>query len=234
MQSPTIEKAEPIRLDSAVRSWLSLLLFIHLFVVAIALSGYTQPSGLQQRLKNVLGFYLTTFNFDLTHSYYSTARLHLTHGNDTDVDFAVIVDVAASPENAAESVTIPPEGLWPPQRYRRYQALANAASSRAAAAEVADEDPLKLSLPGAIAASVLAERGAKRGTVKCRGHYLQSLESLKTLGKPESDPYDPLYYRNVLEADVFLSRGKFDIMKKAAAGEVAPVETSGSKPASSP
>lgn len=209
---------EPVT-PSTAQAVASLLIFIHLFLVAIAFTSYSSASALQQRLLSVFGPYLKTFNFDVNRTYGAAARYHLTHALQTDVDYTVEVD--GKVKGTVERVGIPPGGLWPRQRQQRYQALANATGWLA-------EDPVVQSiLPRAIAGAVLDSLGAAQGTVRCRAHYLTPLENMSSGTPAQRDPYDPSYYKIVYEADVLVADGNVDLLKRSAAAETAPVEQRG-------
>jgi hypothetical protein len=208
--------ASDAELPSAeVRGFIGLALFIHLFAVAVALTSYTFPSPLQERLRQVFGPYIGTLNFDLQPNVYPSGRFYLTHGLESDVDFVVEVLV----EGASEPVTVPLAGLWPGERRRRYQALANAAGALASGEE---PEPMLLR---SIAGSILKQSGASRGSVRALAHKLLPIEAIGATDPAARDPFSPAYYNTVYEAYVLVSStGQVDLLKKSAAGEVAPVE----------
>lgn len=61
------------------RPWISLALTIHLFAIAVSMSGNMSPSMLQQRLRFLLSPYLIGLNW-----YMDYVPVELTHGVDTD------------------------------------------------------------------------------------------------------------------------------------------------------
>lgn len=205
-----------------VRTVVSLLIFVHLFLVAIAFTSYSSASALQQRLLQVFAPYLKTFSFDVNRTYGASARYHLTHALQTDVDYAVEVD--AKINGRTEQVFIPPADIWPHQRRQRYQALANATGWLF-------EDPVAQSvLPRAIAGGVLESLGASQGTIRVRAHYLVSLENMSSASPAQRDPYAPGYYNTVYEAAVLVSDGNVDLLKRSAAAETAPVDQGRKQP----
>jgi hypothetical protein len=196
--------------SSDVRGWVSLALFIHLFAVAIALASYGNPSTIQERLRTVMGPYLATLNFDLNPNAYPTGRFYLTHDLPTDYNAVIHVD-AKLPDGSERSITIPEAGLWPPERRRHYQALANSAST------LVESDDYQATLPKSIAGAILRAWGASAGNV--------SIERNGRGEGPRSDPFEPLRHRTEYEAHVLVSRsGQVDLVKKVAAGETAPVD----------
>ena len=213
MPDPSVNPGEAKLPDPAVRSVVSLLLFAHLFMLVVALSSYMSPSELQQRLVRVVSPYVRTLNFDLAHPYYWSARLHWTLETRSDVDYSILVDVKR-PDGPVETVLMPPADLWPHQRYLRYQAVANVAGTLAES-----QAPSESELPKSITASILAERGATKGTVRCQAHFLPSLENMQ--GGPKAGER---LTSTIYEADVILIRGAVELLKKSSAAEVAPVE----------
>ena len=210
--TPTLSDAGQPPLPSPdVRGWVSLFLFIHLFSVVIALVSYVDPSTLQERLRTVLAPYLTTLNFDLNPNAYPTGRFYLTHELPTDFDAVIHVD-AKMPDGSERSITIPEPGLWPPERRRHYQALANAAST------VVESDDYQAVLPKSIAGAILRSWGASSGTVRIERNSPPS-------DADRSNPFRSFQHSTIYEAHVLVSpSGQVDLVKKAAAGEVAPVD----------
>ncbi len=206
-----------------VRGLIGLFLFIHLFAVTVALTAYAFPSALQTRLMQVLGPYSATLNFDLAPNSYPSGRFYLTHAEASDVDFVLEVE-GTLPDGAVETTAVPMARLWPGER-RRYQALANAAGAMASGEDV---EPMLL---GSIAGSILKQWGASRGLVRVKAHTLLSIEVAGAGDLKARNPFDPRYYATVYEAHVLLSpSGQVDLVRKSAAGEVAPVEKGPQKP----
>jgi hypothetical protein len=207
--------------SSEVRGIVGLFIFIHLFAVAVALTSYVFPSALQLRLLEVLGPYSGTLNFDLAPNTYPTSRFYLTYADTFsevgDADFGVQIETSL-PDGTVEKTTVPMPGLWPGER-RRYQALANAAGAMASSEDV---EPVLLR---SIAGSVLKRSGANRGLVRVVAHKPLPRAAFESSDSSARNPLDARYYATVYEAHVLISpTGKVDLVKKAAAGEVAPVE----------
>ena len=101
------------------------MLFVHLFAVVVAVTTYTRPSQLQRQLHELFAPYLRNLHLTAYPVSYPFARYYLTHALPSDVDFACQVEFQASP-GETQTISIPPEGLQPLVRYRRYQLLANA------------------------------------------------------------------------------------------------------------
>ncbi len=227
--APDPQQAGPkLAWSPEVRSWVSLLLFMHLFAVLVAVTSYSRPSGLQEKLHTLFAPYLR--NLHLTAALpasYPFARFYLTHNLSTDVDFSCDVEIS-NKDGSVEKVSIPASGLWPLVRFRRYQALANAAGTLS---EGEANEELASILPRAIAGSILQARGALEGTVRCRAHYLPEIESLA--GNESTRRAALENYRDIYQAQVFVTSSGVELLKKSTTLEVAPVETA-PKPPSTP
>ena len=205
--------------SSEVRGWVSLVLFIHLFAVAIALTAYAAPSTLQERLRTLLAPYLATLNFDLNPNAYPIGPVLSDPRTADRRRRRASISTPSCPMASERSITIPEPGLWPPERRRHYQALANAAST------LVESDEYQAVLPRAIAGAVLRSWGATSGSVRIERHLPLQMEEVASSDRSRSDPFSPRHYSTVYEAHVLVSpSGQVDLVKKVAAGEVAPVD----------
>jgi hypothetical protein len=210
-----------------VRTWVSLLLFAHLFAVFVAVTTYTRPSIVQERLHELFAPYLRNLHLTAYPVSYPFARYHLTHALPADVDFTCQVEFEG-PDGSAETISIPGSAMQPLVRFRRYQSLANATG---ALAESETNEEFNGILPRAIAGSILKTRGVKQATFRCRSHELPEMEAL---GDAEPARRAALEnYRDVYEAQVFVTPGGVEVLKKATTLEVAPVK-GGTKSPSKP
>jgi hypothetical protein len=201
------------------RAWVSLLLFAHLFAVIVAVTTYTRPSLLQERLHDLFDPYLRNLHLTALPVSYPFARFHLTHAASGDVDFSVEVDVQ-KPDGSNEVVTLPAADLQPLVRFRRYQALANATGTLATGdfGEAASSI-----LPKAIAGSVIARREATGGLVRIRAHGLPDIDDLANLEAVARAARENV--SNTYEAQVIVSPAGVELLKKSTTLEVAPVES---------
>jgi hypothetical protein len=214
--------------SSETRTWVSMLLFVHLFAVVIAVTTYTRPSLLQERIHTLFQPYLRNLHLSPFPVTYPFARFHLTHGNESDIDFSIEVDVPET-DGSNRTVTIPPQTLQPLVRYRRYQALANAAGTLAVGEVPSDASGV---LPKAIAGSVLRRAGATGGLVRIKGFALAELDSSAAI-----TPYasaEPPVIRDIYDAQVIVTPTSIELLRKAATLEVAPVEGARRSGASGP
>jgi hypothetical protein len=206
------------RWSPETRTWVSLLLFAHLFAVFVAVTTYTRPSLLQDRLHGVFAPYLRILHLTALPVSYPFARFHLTHAGPVDVDFSVEVDVQ-NPDGSTDTLIIPP-AVQPLVRFRRYQALANAAG--ALASDELGEANASI-LPRAIAGSVLAREGAGGGVLRIRGHGLADLEDMASLEAVAQAARENV--TDVYEAQIIVSPVGIELLKKSTTLETAPVES---------
>jgi hypothetical protein len=200
------------------RTWVSLLLFAHLFALCVAVTTYTRPSLLQERLHELFEPYLRNLHLTAFPVSYPFARYHLTHAGPGDIDFSVEVDVD-EPDGSTKTVTIP-AALQPLVRFRRYQALANAAG--ALASDEFGDDAGASILPKAIAASVLKRHEAGGGIVRIRAHGLPELEDMANLATLAQAARENV--SNAYEAQVIVGPTGVELLRKSTTLEVAPVE----------
>jgi hypothetical protein len=105
----------PGPLSPSIRSLISLLLLLHLFVVAIALSSNFAPSQLQARLLSFFSPYAQRLNLDLNFTPYQ-----LTHASLDDVDQRIeVLPVEAASDSKDQWVTTR-RGSRMGERYKRY------------------------------------------------------------------------------------------------------------------
>ncbi|MEX2113300.1 MAG: hypothetical protein WD845_08950 [Pirellulales bacterium] len=215
METPPDPTPSQVTWSNEARTIASLLLFAHLFAVVVAVTAYTQPSVLQQRLHELFDPYLRNLHLTAYPISYPFARYHLTHALPSDVDFTCQVQFEST-DGPAEFV-IPPPGLLPPVRTRRYQLLANAAGALASS-EVGDDSAAVLLK--AIGGSILERHAAAQGSLKLRAHYVPELDDMPAVDAGRTAPLEN--YATVYEADVLVSNGQVDILKKSETLEVAP------------
>jgi hypothetical protein len=197
-----------------LRTWVSLLLFAHLFALFVTVTTYTRPSGLQIRIFNLFEPYLRNLHLTAYPVTYPFARYHLTHATDADVDFTFEVEVQGAGKDV-DKVVIPEPGLRPGVRFRRYQALANAIGTLVQ--PDSDED-LAGVLPRAIAGSILRRHGATQGIVRCRSHGTLAIDEEPSAARraaAESEIY---------RAQAFVSPSGVELLKISEKLESAPVE----------
>jgi hypothetical protein len=217
---------------STFRSIASVLIFVHLFCVAVVLSSNWQRSALQGRLVSLFAAYTQLLHFDPDFTPY-----YYTFGRPIDDDATFELDLYADAERPVasqsimKSVRLPEGGTnWLGDR-RRYFTLARLVAYNAAP-EV-DREDVTAEIARSVGARVLRENGAHRAVVRCVHRESQPLD-LGTLrpGFPPDDPTAEAYNVVVYEADVWIDEdNQVQVLKRASRAEVAPRQTA---PASTP
>jgi len=216
-QPPT---SSPPQLPSeTVRGIVSLLIFVHLLALVLAIGSYTQASLFQRQLVRALRPYVRTLNFDLTHVFPAVARLHLTHAGPTDVDFQISGQGKLADGKVADW-QLPRADLFPPIRRVRDQNLANVIG----AMTESEQEDREAVLPRSLAAAELRKVAAKSGSITVTAHYLLEIGDLNSTETRLRDPFDASYFRPVFDARVIATpSGGVDLLKSVGKGEVAPV-----------
>jgi len=228
MAVPEPKSSPPLAWSPETRTWVSLLLFAHLFAVGVAVTAYTRPSNLQRRLHGVFQPYLRNLHLTALPNSYPFARFHLSHAGETDVDFRVEVTPRGvnDPEAAFE---LPAAPLQPLVRLRRYQALANATGTLGSG-ELGDAVPSIL--PKTIAAYALQQLGVQGGEIRIQALGPPDFEQLNNITTIERASRENV--NNVYEAQVILGPSGVELLRKATTLEIAPIEGSSRNAAPTP
>ncbi len=209
-----------------VRTTVSLLLFLHLAVLAVGVASNTLPlSGLRNKLGDVpVRPYLAALNMDLGYNYHLTPDFER-DANDPFVLYHYIEDVEVeldwqgqtNPE--ARRTVLPAADTWPGIRHRRYRNLA-----RFIGGQIGDED-FEGVLPYAVAVSLLAEQGVAEGThrIRSRRQFLVEREGAGSIDPAGSDPSHPSRFTTAYEANLVFFQGTLSLIKAVDAGQAAPV-----------
>ncbi len=213
--------------SQGIRTAVSFLIFLHLFALGVAMMSGEPSSDLEKQLRTVPGVvpYTQLLMMDLSY------RFAMTQGP----GFSVRPDGRSIPAAAAENdhwfeadlqtesgtvnVVLPPEsGLFPPQRFARYQVLAAYATVLAAGAETDSSSGLLFT---EIAKRLLREHKATGGKIRVCWR------------KPNPEPYQATMERVVaIEYDILAaSDGSISLLRAEAAGEAAPTAKQASPPA---
>lgn len=199
-----------------VRSVVSLMLFMHLFCVFVALTANYAASDLQSRILSVLRFYTQTLNFDLNQTPYQ-----LTHAEPIDVDHRIEVLPAEMDENDPLAwFELSAEGFRGGERQKRYQRLGELMDM---SVELGRDDRVAL-LASSVGAYYLNQRGVKPKQIRCRRHSLVPLEAFTEPGSSfPRDPFAPSYFSVVYAANAVVDEEErtVEVVKIDAAGQVA-------------
>jgi hypothetical protein len=217
--TPAKERSHP---SPGLRSFVSFLVFVHLFCVFWALSANNEPSRLQSRLMTVLRPYTQLISLDPNFT-----RYQLTYGIPRHDDHVIEVDIPAAEGGSPETLVLPDAGWRGGARRMRYRAMAYVVAFTAeegnadAAAEMAR----------AIGGHVMAERKIDRVVVRCRRHQSIPFDPAENPVAGATDPADPRYFATVYEADVFRSPdGSVNVIRRADRLETAPGGQQGTTP----
>jgi hypothetical protein len=199
-----------------VRTAVSFLIFLHLFALAVGILASEVPSELETALAERTGLrhYLQLLDMNLPYSYY------FTRGNDPggelDIDYSLVATIKR-PDGETETIEYPSAGMWPRQRFHRYQVLA-----RNLATFASDEAPVPENLEtlaGTVVRGILNQNGIERLDLRVRGQ----------LTPPAMEEFNPDTYtdrfRDAYDAHAFLSGDRVELLKKEPARDTAPPAT---------
>jgi hypothetical protein len=229
--TPAVAPALP---SQGVRTFATLLIFIHLFSLAIVLVMNGSTGNLREKLRKMPGFYLQAlymdvdfdngqrFNFRFNDNPSAQLDLpkgfrglyHLTRAELQDIDH--FVELEYQRDGQPQVAPLYTGGRWPQPRYRRYQMLAWEVGRLAF-----DEDAAAM-LPTAISRRLLAEQGVSKGVFRCQHLALRSLQDMTSGDPVRSNPLAPDRFETRYEADVFYANGQLFLQSRASPGDAAP------------
>lgn len=213
--SETSKHTDPAKAMSPnVRAIISLVLFIHLFSVLLALVTNLGPlSELRGGLRvNFLMQYLQLLHMDTAYSF------HYMYGDPVDFDQVIEVELGDA-DSQPQTVQLPDRDLPLGLRRRRYEQLAQSV------AEQSGNEDTEHILPRAIAESLLAKYDAGELNFRCRTHFAQSIEDAGALEPAQADPFDDRYYQTMYEARLWMDAGVLQLLKSETSQDSAPVAT---------
>lgn len=195
--------------SEGLRTVLSLLLVVHLFILFVAVaSNFLPASPIRRQLREVplVQPYLRGLHMDLAYNY------HLTYGNPADFDYRLLIDL--DPATGADPIELPPPGLQPRIRRQRYYQLTRSMAG------FLEDDVMEGIVPRAVAAGLLAEHGVESGSHRLRLQYNQPPAPPNAGGffRPGAPGY-----RTDYDANLIFFQGQLGLVKRADAREVAPV-----------
>ena len=198
--------------ESALRTVVSLVLFIHLFLVFLCLTSNLSISMVQSRLLGVFGPYTQFLNLDLNFTPY-----HLTHATINDVDHRIEVLPKGADENDDEQWTVLPDvGLQGSDRRQRYQRLAHVLSV------LAEQDAASGAIAKDVGEYFYHHRSVEPVQLRGRRHLLQPWQAINSATADERDANSSRYYQDSYRANLIVNKnGSVDVAKRGASGEVA-------------
>jgi hypothetical protein len=202
--------------------WLSLLLFFHLFSIAVALGANHFPSPLQSRMAGFMSPYLRVMNFDISFIPY-----HLTLGTVDDQDHRIDVLAADAYLMGDEGwIGIGEPSFRGGERFKRFQRLA---ATMAFFGE-RRQDQLSALFARAVAEHFLNQRHIEPSEIRCR-RILPQDRSAVAGGTPEQrNPLSSLYFAEVYRASALIDGSTVAVIKVEQAGHVARPDAGGRSP----
>jgi hypothetical protein len=219
---------------NTLRSVISLVLFIHLFCVAVVLSSNFRRSRLQARLVSLFAPYTQLLHLDPDFTPY-----YFTLGRASDDDTWLAIDLYADanqPVNAqplVKSVKLHDStSVWLGNRRRCLQL----AQMLAASADPENEnDDITSEIAKPVGTWLIRQTNNGRAVVRCVRRMSQpyDLSTLNT-GFPADRPTDTAYDQALYEADVWIDEdGIPQVQKRVSRAEAAPRQTT-TPPATGP
>lgn len=202
-----------------VRAVLSIVIFIHLFCVAIAVAANYGRSALEANLLRILAPYSETFFLDLAFTQYQ-----LTDGFPDHDDFLEIQPTTETFQPQGDPVR-PDRGFRGSLALRRYQALARRAGQMGG--EEGTDGFLGQIVRG-VGGGMLKEQGWTHCIVRVRRRATRVMDPLRQ--QAAENPDDPSYYSTVYEANVWLDGNEVLLSKREASSQSAPASGSPPRP----
>jgi hypothetical protein len=209
--SPPLDEGYP---NQTARSIISLLVFIHVFCLFVALTTNYYLSPLQIRLVNQLAPYVQLFKIK------PTAPYHLTDGSELSDDHFVEIEVTAGPQQG-QVVRLPDSRVGGNLAERRVEFLARTMG----ATVYLGSEPNAAAMSKALGARVLAQGNNEEVVVRCRRYEPQARIYDTTVATNVADPTDESYLNTAYQARVWRDRrGEVQLLKIEETKVVAPVE----------
>jgi len=206
-------------IDSTTKGVISLLLFIHLFVLWVVMSTGTSmlhTSMLQDRLVGLFRPYTQPTNLEI-----QSAPYHLFSGRPDEYEHFFRVEHTSDSGDQTTYQVPGPElgGSWKdPYRYNR---LAQLLSIQAEL----NDDTIPAEIVNGIGQYFIRRAGGGKVSVSCIRRNPQPMELVQDGQEFHADPRDASYENQTYRATVlFDSEGKFQVVKEMAAEHVAPVK----------
>jgi hypothetical protein len=200
--------------NATVRSIASLVLFIHLFCLFIALTSNYYLSPLQIALVNAIGPYIQLIKLK------PTAPYHLTDASELSDDHFLEVEVVAGPQ-PGEIIRLPESRVGASPTGRRGEFFARTIG----ATTYMGADPNTAALAKAVGAHILAQDGAEEVIVRLKRLRPQDRVRDRTNPATPADPTAEAYVNTAYQARVWRDRmGQVQLLKIEEKKVVAPLE----------
>ena len=210
--------------DHLWRSFVSLLLVIHLFCVGVVLVSNFRRSALQSRLVSIFAAYTRFLHFDpdFTPYYYTLGRVS---DDDTwfSIDLYASADQPVDQQESAGRMQLPDAGNRWFENRRRAIHLARLLAERAESESDVDQD-IASEIARAVARYAMQQTGNKRALIRVLRRMSQPYDlAALNPGFPADHPADPAYDMPVYEADAWMDEdNQVQVLRRASRAEVAP------------
>ena len=229
--SNEVDPSAPPLPSQGLRTVLSLLLFVHLFALSVALlsnprDGMTSPLLNKLGGMRLLSGYLQMLWMDMSYDYFHTygplefvAPLGTDHVAEVELKFA---------DGSTRTLHSPAANLFPRQRYLRYKSLWNNA------ARTVGQQGAESMLPAMVLESLLRQTGAESATLTLKRHLPMSMDRAQSNEPKDRDPFDDRYYQTLYTGYGQMRNGRFTFQKLEDAGDSAPAAAGAAPAAAAP
>ena len=198
--------------QNTLRSFLSLAIFVHLFIVALVLVGNVRRSRLERRFWEVFAPYTESLGFVVPWSVH-----YYTHGETPDDDHFIEVEVVGQKTNV--QLFPSPGSNWSAERRRGFRL-----TKQLGTLAEAQDDNLAAEFARNFALPLMGQPGVEKVVVRCKRRLTQPLhlEDLLPI-YPRENATHAAYDRVVYEADIYRDEdGSVQVAKRSSTLEVAP------------
>lgn len=223
---PASQPEQPAGVSDTLRSIISLVLFIHLFCLAVVLGSNFRRSELQARLVSVFAPYTQLLHFDPNFTPY-----YFTLGRSSDDDTWLAIDLYAdanlpvSDQPLVQTVKLH-EGAspWLGNRRRSFQLAQMLAAS---ADSESENDDITSEIAKPVGVWLIRATKNGRAVVRCMRRMSQPYDlATLTPGFPADQPTGAAYDATLYEADVWIDEdGNPQVQKRVSRAEAAPRQT---------
>jgi hypothetical protein len=212
--STTGSSSKAVATPSVWQSLGSVLLFAHLFFLAVSLSANQAPSAMQNRLLSVFRPYIRLLNFDV-----AFVRFHLTHASGIDAEHRIEYLPAGANAQDADAWVPLMDGARGSDRLARYQRLGDLLAMLGSS----EEGTASAEVVSAVGTHLVKQAEQPVDQIRSRRHLLQSPEDLTGANLDRRDPNDPSFFQEVYRAQVVdLGGERLGVQKVESLGQVAP------------
>lgn len=201
MSSAPNTAPSPTLPSPGVRTFISFLLFFHLFALFVAIAGNVPASRLLRRLRIIPRVYLQALDMDLSY------RFDLTQGQADDRGWLAEVEIGHRGTDKSwivdEIVPVPANALPPGLRRQRFYNLVKSLRIREAAPPT--QDPLKKEWQDVLAESIgkrlMVEHGVDEVKFRLKAHELLEIDEVRAGADPNETRRFETIYQVIVKKD---------------------------------